>query len=127
MLLESLGQLQVRPGIPADLPGLDRHPVRRVRGAGVHSGLGGLGVRQQPRLQRLQLRAALRQPDQHLALLLLAQRHHRHLSECVEPSRQPLRELDHRVQVVDGLAAHESIPPVTTDRKGPLTCGLLNR
>ena len=35
----------------------------------------------------------------------------------------PARRLDHRVQVVDRLAAHGSIQAPTTDRKGPLTCG----
>ena len=41
----------------------------------------------------------------------------------VEPLVQPVGEVEHRVEVVDRLAAHDSIQAPTTDRKGPLTCG----
>ncbi len=107
-MLEALGVAQVRAGVAAHLPGLDRDPVRRGRGAGVHGGLALLRIGQQPQPHRLQLGVSAGQLDQRGALVLRRHGEQRHSRETVETTGQPARELGHRVLlvVVVPAAAH---------------------
>ena len=64
------------------------------------------GVGEQPQRERLQLGATLGEGDQGRALVLGPHRHQRRISQRVEARNQPLGEVEHRVEVLDRLAAH---------------------
>ena len=106
MLLEVLREPEVGAGLAAYLPGLDRDPVRRGAGTGLDRGLTALGVGEQPQRERLELRPASGEGDQGRALVLGSHRHQRRIGQGVEARNQPLGEVEHRVEVLDRLAAH---------------------
>ncbi len=106
MLLEVLREPEVGAGLAAYLPGLDRDPVRGSAGTGLDRGLTSLGLGEQPQGERLQLGPALGEGDQGLALVLGAHRHQRRIGQGVQARHQPLGEVEHRVEVLDRLAAH---------------------
>ncbi len=108
VVLEALGVTQVRAGVAAHLPGLDRHPVGRGRRAGVHGRLALLGICQQAQPHRLQLSVGAGELDQRGPLLLRAHREQRHFRQPVEATGQAACELGHRVLlvVVVPAAAH---------------------
>ena len=106
MLLEVLREPEVGAGLAAYLPRLDRDPVRRGAGTRLDRGLTSFGVGEQPQRERLELRSASREGDQGGALVLGPHRHQRRISQGVETRNQPLGEVEHRMQVLDRLAAH---------------------
>ena len=107
MALEALRQPEVGAGLAAYLPGLDRDPVRRAAGAGVDRGLRPFGVGEQPQRERVQLCSTSREGDQSRPLVLGSHRHQRRIGQRVETRNEPLGEVEHRVEVLDRLAAHE--------------------
>ena len=121
--LQCLGEAEVGAGVAADLPRLDRDPVGGCAGTGVGGGTGTVGLGEEAELERLQLSPCLAEGGQGLTLLVGPHRPERCLGHRVETFTQPVGEVEHRVEAVDRLAAHESIQAPSTDRKGPLTCG----
>ena len=125
MLLELLGEAEVGAGLAAYLPGLDRHPVRRGAGTGLD---GGLGCVRRRRAAAGRARRAAPGPGQGSPgrrACPPAASTSAALGQGVEARDQPLGEVEHRVEVVDRLAAHGSIQAPSTDRKVPLTCGFV--
>ena len=94
-----------------------------VSGTGVGGGTGPVGLGEQSQLECVELCLGLGEGGQRLALLARASSTRAAPGDRVEPFAQPVGEVEHRVEVVDRLAAHESIQAPSTDRKGPLTCG----
>ena len=106
MRLDLLREAEVGAGLAAYLPGLDRDPVRHGACTSVDRGLGPFGVGEQPQRERVQLRAALGEGHQGCPLVLRPHRHQRRIGQGVEARDQPVGEVEHRVQVLDRLAAH---------------------
>ena len=106
MLLDLLRQPEVGAGLAAYLPCLDRDPVSSPAGTGLDRGLTPLGVGEQPQRQRVELRFALREGHQGSSLVLGSHRHQRRVGHRVEARNQPVGEVEHRVEVLDRLAAH---------------------
>ena len=121
--IQRLSEAEVGAGFAADLPGLDRDPVGSCPRAGVGRGAGALCFGEHPQLQCVELRLGLGEGGQGFALLIWSHRPQRRPRNRAEPLAQPVGEVDHRVEAVDRLAAHDSIQAPTTDRKEPLTCG----
>ncbi len=100
MVVQALGQTQLGAGLTSYLAGLHGHPVRCGGRTGLDGGLGLLGIGEQPQPQRRQLCLAAGQLDQRGPLLGRGHREQRHLGQAVQTTREPARELGHRVPVI---------------------------
>ena len=117
MLLDLLRQTEVGAGLAAYLPRLDRDPVRSGAGTGLDRGLTPLGVGEQPQREGVELRSASGEGDQGRALVLgrIDSAAHRPGSRG---ANQPVGEVEHRVEVLDRLAAHGEFKHRALTEKG---------